>query len=101
MADIATLDEAVRAEKLGFDCASTTLIGYTEQSKGQNIADNDFEILKQILAAVHIPVIAEGHVDTPEKAKRVLELGAYSVVVGSIITRPQLITKSFVEVIGK
>ena len=28
-------------------------------------------------------------------------LGAYSVVVGSIITRPQLITKSFVEEMKK
>ena len=97
MADIATLDEAVRAEKLGFDCASTTLIGYTEQSKGQNIADNDFEILKQILAAVHIPVIAEGHVDTPEKAKKCIALGAHAVVTGGAITRPQLITKAFVD----
>ena len=37
--------------------------------------------------------------DTPEKVKRVLELGAYSVVVGSAITRPQLITKKFVDAI--
>ena len=36
-------------------------------------------------------------INTPEKAKRVIELGAYSVVVGSIITRPQLITKSFAD----
>ena len=42
-------------------------------------------------------MIAEGNVNTPEKARRVLELGAYSVVVGSAITRPQLITKSFTE----
>ena len=44
-----------------------------------------------------IRVIAEGNINTPEKARHVIELGAYSVVVGSIITRPQLITKSFVE----
>ena len=97
MADIATLEEAVRAEKLGFDCVSTTLMGYTEQSEGQNIADNDFERLKNILKAVHVPVIAEGHVDTPEKAKRCIELGAHAVVTGGAITRPQLITKAFVE----
>ena len=36
-------------------------------------------------------------IDTPEKAKRVIELGAFSVVVGSIITRPQIITKHFAE----
>ncbi|MDU7411737.1 MAG: hypothetical protein E7L04_04495 [Anaerococcus sp.] len=41
--------------------------------------------------------MAEGNINTPEKAKRVIELGAYSVVVGSIITRPQVITKNFVD----
>ena len=39
-------------------------------------------------------------IDTPEKAKRVIELGAYSVVVGSIITRPQLITKTFADALA-
>ncbi|MGQ0518588.1 hypothetical protein ACT453_55500, partial [Bacillus sp. D-CC] len=29
-----------------------------------------------------IPVIAEGNFDTPEKARKALEMGAYSVVVG-------------------
>ena len=45
------------------------------------------------------PVIAEGNINTPEKVKRVIQLGCYSVVVGSIITRPQLITKSFAQVL--
>ena len=97
MADIATLDEAIRAEQLGFDCVSTTLMGYTEQSQGHNSADNDFERLKEILKAVQIPVIAEGHVDTPAKARRCIEIGAHAVVSGGAITRPQLITKAFVE----
>ena len=97
MADIATLDEAIRAEQPGFDCVSTTLMGYTEQSQGHNIADNDFERLKEILKAVQIPVIAEGHVDTPAKARRCIEIGAHAVVSGGAITRPQLITKAFVE----
>ena len=39
--------------------------------------------------------------DTPLKVKRALELGCYSVVVGSIITRPQVITKRFVDQISK
>lgn len=97
MADIATLEEALNAEKIGFDCVSTTLMGYTEESYQHNIADNDFEKLKEILGAVKIPVIAEGHVDTPEKAARCQELGVYSMVVGSAITRPQLITAEFVK----
>ena len=58
---------------------------------------NDFEILRKIVAEAKHKVIAEGNINTPEKAKRVIELGAYSVVVGSIITRPQLITRSFAD----
>ncbi len=59
---------------------------------------NDFAILKDIIANVrHGRVIAEGNINTPEKARRVIELGAFTVVVGSIITRPQLITRAFAE----
>ena len=70
---------------------------YTDQSKSLKIESNDFEIIRQIVAKVKHRVIAEGNINTPEKARRVIELGAFSVVVGSIITRPQLITKSFAE----
>ncbi|GFI42584.1 putative N-acetylmannosamine-6-phosphate 2-epimerase [Lachnospiraceae bacterium] len=49
------------------------------------------------MAQVKHKVIAEGNIDTPAKAKRVIELGAFCVVVGSIITRPQLITKTFTD----
>ena len=88
-------------DELGFDFIGTTMVGYTEQSKGDKIEANDFEILRKILAGTKHRVIAEGNINTPEKARHVIELGAYSVVVGSIITRPQLITKSFVEAIEK
>lgn len=97
MADCSTYEEAIHADELGFDFIGTTMVGYTEQSKGDKIEANDFEILRKILASAKHKVIAEGNINTPEKARRVIELGAYSVVVGSIITRPQLITKSFVE----
>lgn len=97
MADCSTVEEVFEAERLGFDVVSTTLMGYTEVSKGHDIAENDFERLKEVLAHVKAPVIAEGNVNTPAKAKRCLELGVTSVVVGSAITRPQLITKTFVE----
>lgn len=97
MADCSTVEEALHADELGFDFVGTTMVGYTEQSKGLRIEENDFEILREIVAKAKHPVIAEGNINTPEKAKRVIELGAFSVVVGSIITRPQLITKSFAE----
>ena len=89
MADCSTVEEAFHAD------------GYTPQSKGDKIEANDFEILKKIVSNVKHKVIAEGNINTPQKARRVIELGAYSVVVGSIITRPQLITKSFVEEMEK
>ena len=97
MADCSTVEEALHADELGFDFIGTTLVGYTEQSKNLKIESNDFEIIKKIVEKSKHHVIAEGNINTPEKAKRVIELGAYSVVVGSIITRPQLITKSFAD----
>ena len=97
MADCSTIAEAIHADELGFDFVGKTLVGYTDQSKGHKIEANDFEILREIIKNIKAMVIAEGNINTPEKAKRVIELGAYSVVVGSIITRPQVITKNFVD----
>lgn len=101
MADCSTLEEAIHADELGFDFIGTTLVGYTEESRDDVIAENDFEILKNILKAVKHPVIAEGNINTPEKLRRVIDLGAYCAVVGSIITRPQIITKSFTDALAK
>ena len=100
MADCSTIEEALHADELGFDFIGTTMVGYTEQSKGDKIEENDFEIIRTILSKVKHNVIAEGNINTPEKAKRVIELGCYSVVVGSIITRPQVITKNFTDVMA-
>jgi len=97
MADCSTVEEALHADQLCFDFIGTTLVGYNEQSKNDKIDANDFEIIRTILEQVSHPVIAEGNINTPEKAKRVIQLGCFSVVVGSIITRPQLITKSFTK----
>lgn len=48
-----------------------------------------------------IPVIAEGRMNEPAQVQQALELGAYAVVVGSAITRPQLITGRFMAAIRK
>lgn len=100
MADCSTIEEALFADELGFDFIGTTMVGYTPQSKGLKIEENDFGILRTILKKVKHPVIAEGNVNSPEKAKRVIELGSYAVVVGSSITRPQLITKGYAEAVN-
>lgn len=99
MADCSTVEEALHADTLGFDFIGTTMVGYTKQSQHMRIEENDFEILREIVAKAKHKVIAEGNINTPEKAKRVIELGAYCVVVGSIITRPQVITKTFSQVL--
>ncbi|MGG5340964.1 N-acetylmannosamine-6-phosphate 2-epimerase [Enterococcus sp. AZ192] len=99
MADISTLSEALQAEKDGFDLVSTTLAGYTSYSRKTDTPD--FDLLKEIVQQVDVPVIMEGHTDAPEQVTKALELGAFSVVVGSIITRPQLITKRYVEAADK
>ena len=95
MADCSTVEEALFADEIGFDFIGTTLVGYTPYSVNDKIEQNDFEIIRKILKQVHHPVIAEGNIDVPQKARRVVELGCYSVVVGGAITRPQLITKKF------
>ncbi len=94
MADISTYEEGIRADKLGFDYVGTTLIGYTEQSKGIE----KFEVLEKLIKdCKNAKVIAEGNFNTPEQARKAIDMGAYAVVVGSAITRPQLITKTFSE----
>ena len=100
MADIATVDEAVTAQALGFDCVGTTLYGYTAETAGHSLPENDCAFLKEVLSAVTIPVIAEGNVNTPDRAARCLALGAHTVVVGGAITRPQQITERFMAAIG-
>jgi N-acylglucosamine-6-phosphate 2-epimerase len=97
MADVSTLNEGIRAEKLGFDIVSTTLSGYTPHSKAQD--SPDFELISDLVEHVSIPVFAEGRIQTADQAIECLRRGAYAVVVGSAITRPQLITRRFVEAI--
>lgn len=97
MADISSVEEAIEAERLGFDFVGTTLVGYTEYTKG----NLPLVELEKVIQAVSLPVIGEGNLDTPEKAKKALDLGAFAVVVGGAITRPQQITKKFVDEMSK
>lgn len=97
MADISSVEEAVECERLGFNMVGTTLVGYTEYTKG----NDPLTELAKVVAAVKIPVVGEGNLDTPAKAKKALEIGAYTVVVGGAITRPQQITRKFVTEMEK
>ena len=75
---------------------STTLSGYTLESPLKNDGP-DFELLKELVEKVDVPVVLEGRIWEPEQVDKAFELGAHCVVIGSAITRPQLITKRFVQ----
>nr|WP_330362435.1 hypothetical protein [[Clostridium] dakarense] len=53
--------------------------------------------MKKLVKDLPIPVIAEGKVNTPKDLKDAFSKGVHSAVVGSAITRPQLITEKFVK----
>ena len=96
MADISTFEEGIKARELGFDIISTTLSGYTSYSDC-NLKTPDFILLEKLVKELDCPVILEGRVWTPDEVTKAFDLGAYSVVIGSAVTRPGLITKRFIE----
>ena len=96
MADISALEEGVKAAEMGADMLSTTLSGYTLESPLKNDCP-DFELLEALVKQTDVPVVLEGRIWEPEEVDRAFELGAHCVVIGSAITRPQLITKRFVQ----
>lgn len=97
MADISTTEEGLRADRLGFHYIGTTLIGYTPQSQYVE----KFTVLEELIKQCKKPVIAEGNFNTPEQAAKAIEMGAYCVVVGSAITRPQIIAKWFSDAVNE
>lgn len=96
LADISTAEEGMAAVQFGADCISTTLSGYTDYTQRSSTGP-DLDLIKELCRKTEVPVIAEGRIQNPKEAVMVLKNGAYSVVVGSAITRPQCITESFTE----
>ena len=96
MADVSTLSEGITARLMGADIVSTTLSGYTVQSP-ESSDKPDFNLLKELVDTLDCPIILEGRIWEPEQVDKAFEIGAHSVVIGSAITRPQLITKRFIN----
>lgn len=99
MADTSCYEEGVKAKELGFDFVGTTMCGYTEYTKGTQLPN--FDLMKQYVDTLGLPIIAEGGIWTPEQLKKALGLGVWTAVVGTAITRPREITKQFVNYIHK
>ncbi|UVI31829.1 N-acetylmannosamine-6-phosphate 2-epimerase [Paenibacillus spongiae] len=97
VADVSTFEEGVRMMDLQADLVSTTLSGYTSYSLQQQ--EPDFELVRRLAGLKRVPVLAEGRIWTAGDCLRCFEAGAHAVVIGTAITRPQEITKRFVEAI--
>ena len=98
MADIATLEEGINAEKIGVDFVGTTLSGYTENTANRP-DEVDLKLISGLSKNISIPIIAEGRIHYPENAKAAYDAGAFSVVVGGAITRPKEIASRFINAI--
>ncbi|GAA1889563.1 N-acetylmannosamine-6-phosphate 2-epimerase [Streptomyces durmitorensis] len=94
MADVSTLAEGVAAAAQGADFVSTTLSGYVPGTPQQT--GPDLTLVADLAAAIDVPVVAEGRINTPEDAAAALARGAHCVVVGTAITAPTALTARFV-----
>ena len=93
--DISSINEADKALKAGCEILTTALSGYTEQKLSSHFEPPDFDLLELLIKNYNCPVIAEGRYWDIGQVKKARDLGAKSVVIGSAITRPHLITEYF------
>jgi N-acetylmannosamine-6-phosphate 2-epimerase/N-acetylmannosamine kinase len=99
MADVATLEEAQAAEAAGADLVASTLRGYTAETRHLDAFDGEF--VAEWASALRVPLVVEGRIVQPAQAARAIAAGAFAVVVGTAITRPEWITRRFAEAIAR
>jgi predicted NBD/HSP70 family sugar kinase/putative N-acetylmannosamine-6-phosphate epimerase len=95
MADVSTVEEACEAAAAGADFILSTMRGYTDETAHFCVFDPRF--IQELTSAVSVPIIAEGRVDTPHLARQAIRVGAFAVVTGTAITRPQIVVRRFAE----
>jgi N-acylglucosamine-6-phosphate 2-epimerase len=96
MADCAAAPDAALARSLGVAVLGSTMSGYL----GDAIPEGPDLPLVAALVRLGGFVIAEGRYHVPEYAARAIAAGADAVVAGSAITRPEHITRWFVDAIA-
>jgi N-acylglucosamine-6-phosphate 2-epimerase len=98
MADVSSVAEGLAAELAGAELVATTLSGYTD---GEPLTGSpDLELVERLAPLLHVPLVAEGRISTPDQAARAISLGAFAVVVGNAVTRPEWITERFVRAVN-
>lgn len=97
LADVDTFEAGLIAQDLGCEAVATTLSGYTDQPapKLPNI-----DLVERLANRLTVPIIAEGGYSEPQHLIQAFNAGAWSVCIGTAITNPYLLTKSFVQVIN-
>lgn len=96
LADLATLEDAVRAAECGVDALATTLHGYTPGTQAEHRGVPNLDLLAQMAQRFpDLPVVAEGRFSTPAHVAAAFDAGAHAVVVGTAITNPREITQTF------
>lgn len=101
MADISTVDDGIACFQAGADCLSTTLSGYTPETEKLKTDNPDYNLIKELAQKVSIPVFAEGRINSPKNASEAIKQGAWGVIAGTAITRPNIITEWYIHEINK
>lgn len=101
MADVATVADAVESQKAGVDIVSTTLRGYTADTKEFMGKDCDMDFIRELKRTISCFIVAEGKIWTREDAVKAFESGADAVVVGTAINNPKMITERFLKAVEK
>jgi glucokinase len=99
LADIATVEEAVQAVEAGADAVLSTLRGYTAETR--HVKNFEPSFIADLVRATHVPVIAEGRIGTADEIREALSAGAFAIIIGGAITRPEVITRRFVSAIDR
>ncbi len=96
VADVADLEQGRAAATAGADVVATTLSGYVG---GPVPHEPDLGLVAALAMELTVPVIAEGRYRTADHVRAALAAGAWAVVVGTAITRPQLITRTLIDAV--
>ncbi len=96
MADCRSIEDVRRGFAAGCDICSTTL-SHGVAATDCTMADGpDIALLEQAVSEFpDRPVVCEGRVHIPDDARKAMDAGAWSVVVGTAITHPTSITSWF------
>ena len=100
MADIATMEEGLLCEAIGFDILSTTLSGYTRETMSDS-KEPDYRLAGELKQKTRCFVNAEGRIWEQAQLERMMEEKPDSVTIGTSVTNPMAITRRFLSTFEK